>query len=809
MIQEQVHRGPGSDGSGLLQAFERPEEGVGGAVPPRRLERDEEAPGRSAEPQPRLGERGAGARGAERLQAPAIGRGDPDDGVQTEAVERSAPHLLGAAVRVGDQMSRRGGQIEARARPARGAAGPAPASRLPGLLQDPGHVGSAPGRRASMRRLRVVLCALIGLSGLALHFASARLHLPPASAHASALATLLVSDDGTEKRMSGTLQIATVFPFPLGPPLRWLYFDPDDRDIVWLAVEGGVIQYNLDRNRIERLMTGADGIDGYPNAVVRKNRDLFVSTNGGFRKINLDTGARTSYGESDGLVNGANVRLVADPSDDRIIWVATFDGLSRFDHRDGAFTNFRGEIGIQGRSVHVRDVKAGSRFVWVVVHAHAHSQGGVARYDKATERWRAWGPEAFGKSGRLDIQGFDADDARAFLSVTVENTPPTQRQVSSRIYAYAPSSDRWEILSEQVGVPGWVSYVGEGVYFVRGVGSTSRVEYLDLKSKGRKILTGSRYDRVYADRTHERLLLARWPREIALYRPGRAELTKLIVAAPDDLRVSDLLSSTGDRVLLRGWDKLLVYELAAQVLREVPSAPLDAGIGYLGRILGEVAVVVGLSEGYGREGDDTKVLAVSLPRLRVERTVTLKGQGVLEAFIGSSLSEIFLWSRERQQVFLVDLEKGRVEKSALAITELRRKFGRDGEPIVRTSPADFSVMLDPRLHAGDRVRIAIRRGPNEPWVPRAFEVGEAAYSPFGPPTRWVRVTDVKFDERDPGAVWIGTDRGLIRYDFRADRADLFTPRNGLGHPVVESVFPGDKLVVKHPTGTYIYNASGR
>lgn len=660
-----------------------------------------------------------------------------------------------------------------------------------------------------MRCLLVVVCALIGLSGFALHLASARWHLPPASAHASALATRLVADDSTEKRKPGTLQIVKVFPYPLGPSLRSLSFDPDDRDIVWLAVEGGVIRYSLNTNRIERLMTGADGIDGFPDAVVRKNRDLFVSTDGGFRKINLDTGARTSYGVSDGLVNGASVRLVADPSDDRIIWIATFDGLSRFDHQDGSFTNFRSEIGIPGRPLMVVHVEAGSRFVWVVVSAPAPSGGGVARYDKASERWRAWGPETFGKSRMSNADGFDADDARAFLSTTVENTPRGQREVGSRIYAYAPSSDRWEILSEHVGGTYWVSYVAEGVYFVRQVGGTSRVEYLDLKSKRRKVLTGPRYGRLYADRKHERLLLARWPREIALYRPGRAEWARRTVAVPDELRVSELLSSEADRVLLRGWDKLLVYELGAQVLREVKSDPLDAGIGHQGRILGEMAVVVGLSEGYGREGVDTKVLAVSLPRRRVERTVTLKGQGVLQAFIGSSLAEIFLWSREQQQVFLVDLEKGRVEKSDLAITELRRKFGRDSEPIVRTSPAGFAVMLDPQLHQGDRVRVTVRRGPTEPWVPRAFEVGEPEYYPFGPRTRWVRVTDVKFDERDPGAVWIGTYRGLIRYDFRADRADLFTPRNGLGHPVVESLFPSDKLVVKHPTGIYIYNASGR
>jgi hypothetical protein len=86
VIHDEVDRGAGDDRRELLQELDRLEEQMRGAIAPERLQRDEDA---SVDPEldAVLGERGAEEVAAELLETGTIGGGDPDVGVEIEAVE--------------------------------------------------------------------------------------------------------------------------------------------------------------------------------------------------------------------------------------------------------------------------------------------------------------------------------------------------------------------------------------------------------------------------------------------------------------------------------------------------------------------------------------------------------------------------------------------------------------------------------------------------------------------------------------------------------------------------------------------------
>jgi hypothetical protein len=97
VVHDQVDRGAGDDGRELLQEFDGLEEELRGAIAPDRLERDEDAPV-GPELEAVLGERGAEEVAAELLEAGAIVRGDPDVGVEIEAIELGLTWAAGGDV---------------------------------------------------------------------------------------------------------------------------------------------------------------------------------------------------------------------------------------------------------------------------------------------------------------------------------------------------------------------------------------------------------------------------------------------------------------------------------------------------------------------------------------------------------------------------------------------------------------------------------------------------------------------------------------------------------------------------------------
>jgi hypothetical protein len=97
VIQNQVDRGARDDGRELLHELDRLEEQMRGAIAPDRLQRDADAPV-GPELDAVLGERGTEEVAAELLEAGTIVGGDPDVGVEIEAVDLGLTRAAGGDV---------------------------------------------------------------------------------------------------------------------------------------------------------------------------------------------------------------------------------------------------------------------------------------------------------------------------------------------------------------------------------------------------------------------------------------------------------------------------------------------------------------------------------------------------------------------------------------------------------------------------------------------------------------------------------------------------------------------------------------
>lgn len=253
-----------------------------------------------------------------------------------------------------------------------------------------------------------------------------------------------------------------------------LYPDPYDANIVWFVTYGGILKYDAARQAFTQVIGGPEGITSSPRSLIRKQNDLFVALNGGFKKINLKTGQTKFYGIKDGLVNGANLILRADSEDNDVIWIATFDGLSKFSILSEKFVNFREETKIAATSFGVQNIGFGQDSVWIVVQANAYSRGGIARYDKKTNTWEAWSPEAFGTSSRIDFWKMDAYEGEV-MAYTYDS--------SGQIFQFVPAQNSWKRLMELKSSQPPV-YALNKIYF-QPEGQDS-LSYLDLNEDSRQ-----------------------------------------------------------------------------------------------------------------------------------------------------------------------------------------------------------------------------------------------------------------------------------------------------------------------------------
>ena len=132
VVEEQIHGRARDDGRELLQELDRVKQQMGRSIAPDRLEFDEDA-SVGSEAHAVLGKRGAEEIAAELFEAGAIVGGDPDVGVEVEALE------LGLAGPAGGDVTKV--RLVAEAADACAGAGAEGDAALDGGADDPGQDG--------------------------------------------------------------------------------------------------------------------------------------------------------------------------------------------------------------------------------------------------------------------------------------------------------------------------------------------------------------------------------------------------------------------------------------------------------------------------------------------------------------------------------------------------------------------------------------------------------------------------------------------------------------------------------------------
>ena len=127
----------------------------------------------------------------------------------------------------------------------------------------------------------------------------------------------------------------------------------DSKGTMWigLGVNGGLLKYDENTGTIKQYknIAGDESSLSY-NSVKDINEDskgnIWIATNYGLNKYNLDTDNFERYKEIDGLTNNFVYEILIDNDDN--LWLSTNYGISRYDQSSNKFINFNVEDGLQG-----------------------------------------------------------------------------------------------------------------------------------------------------------------------------------------------------------------------------------------------------------------------------------------------------------------------------------------------------------------------------------------------------------------------------------------------------------------------------
>ena len=211
--------------------------------------------------------------------------------------------------------------------------------------------------------------------------------------------------------------------------------DPIDSRYLWLFGQAGIMRVDTES---QEIVDYAGKIPGIKNRslsdLVRVGEKLFIGFQGGLIDYNLNTKTSKQYSTADGLASSSNIALNPDPSDSDILWISTFEGLSKLTISSGRIQSFTAEIGISGTTWQPRVFHVDDKYVWLTISANAYTTGGIARLDKRTGVWKSWGYELFhyGRTpSRFDTYGAAADGDRAIV------------EEDGIIYSYNLTKDEW------------------------------------------------------------------------------------------------------------------------------------------------------------------------------------------------------------------------------------------------------------------------------------------------------------------------------------------------------------------------------
>lgn len=557
--------------------------------------------------------------------------------------------------------------------------------------------------------------------------------------------------------------------------------------------------------------------------IARVGKELFIGFQGGLLRYDESSGKHTLYTKQNGLSDNANIRVTVDPADSDTLWIGTFNGLNKFSISNGTFRSYSSEMNIPGTGLQPVVFHVDDRYVWVAVSAHGYTTGGVSRLDKKTGAWKAWGTESFAQ-GRTPFR-FDSDGAAADGNEVIV-------QDDGIIYHYDVTRDLWQPITKynQKSYKTSLALRGTTAYYNKVVSGENRASQL----KALDILTGEESNLLNS--TEERDLMAHIGKDnyestMIEYNPlfGRLLLfsRNLIPGAgmalvnfsqdnvyqflpydtlkdfPTVFNVN-LLAANNDHIIMTDANSVIDYNISTQTSRRILSHSARRA-----KIINDQLIVLDFPTCEmicDREADATlTVWSLSSGKIQHEASTVVTS---LYAYnFGDSLDDLYIFTDSdltSKKGFKFDPDQNTFEPvNAQTLPkgiEPQPYYG--GTALADTSPDSLYSFSTDRAQKGKSIQIKVT-SLNES---ENFNVaiGPERYNYFSPDDS-IHLDNYQFDTINLDILWLGTDRGLIEFNLKTHKSQLYTTELGLISDKIQAlVVTPDLRVIQHPNGVYVY-----
>jgi signal transduction histidine kinase/ligand-binding sensor domain-containing protein/DNA-binding response OmpR family regulator len=127
----------------------------------------------------------------------------------------------------------------------------------------------------------------------------------------------------------------------------------DFKQRIWLGTKDGLLLLNADNETFTHYQNDPKRLTSLSNNLIKTicadplepQRFLWIGTNGGINRFDIETGLFEYYTEADGLPNNVVYGIL--PDNDNNLWLSTNKGISRFNPQNKTFRNFDVRDGLQ------------------------------------------------------------------------------------------------------------------------------------------------------------------------------------------------------------------------------------------------------------------------------------------------------------------------------------------------------------------------------------------------------------------------------------------------------------------------------
>lgn len=228
-------------------------------------------------------------------------------------------------------------------------------------------------------------------------------------------------------------------------------------DLFWLGLDGpGIIKWNRGNYAIEHIAGGSPIVLSGSIHVIRKDPDGYIwlgNSGQGLIRHDPATGNNEYYQYTEneaGSIAGnyiTDIRIARDST----VWVATSNGLSRYNRHNNTFTNFRQETHSAWMTGNALSSLLEDRHgnIWIGTNRHvydpaARNATGLIKWNPVTNQYRTFRHDA-SKPGTLSNDAIYAvaEDSHGDIWVATNNG----------LNRYLESEDRFEVYLESDGLP--------------------------------------------------------------------------------------------------------------------------------------------------------------------------------------------------------------------------------------------------------------------------------------------------------------------------------------------------------------------